>query len=391
LKSGILTASILVLVLFLCSCSNSNSSSSTSNPTSGVKPRAFVSNSFAGSLQIVDAGKDVLVQTNSITVGVDPGLMVLAPNKATTLVFNNGGGNNVSVVDNATESQTTTIPLPGPTQDIVISPDNNTAYAACPTASPLGKPAGALQLVDLVGNTATTELDIPGVRRIVLNHAGTRILAFSDNSDSVSVVDTTKLGLSNPITTVSGFDRPVWAVFSDDDSTAYILNCGPECQGVSAGVTQLNMSTNTPGLSTALAGATYGTLLNGTLYVAGSASGTGTLQTLDPGSLAASSPIGISAGFHDRMELASDNKLFIGATGCGTAKGCLTVFDINAKTAVVDTPSGDVTGIAPIANRSVAYVIEGGELRVFDTKTSAPSTTIFIDIVGPAVDVKEVD
>jgi hypothetical protein len=83
--------------------------------------------------------------------------------------------------------------------------------------------------------------------------------------------------------------------------------------------------------------------------------------------------------------------LFIGATSCGTSKGCLTVFDFNAKTAVVDTPSGDVTGIAPIANRSVAYVIEGGQLRVFDTKTSAPSTTAFIDIVGPAVDVKEVD
>jgi preprotein translocase subunit SecA len=57
----------------------------------------------------------------------------------------------------------------------------------------------------------------------------------------------------------------------------------------------------------------------------------------------------------------------------------------------VDAPAGDVTGMQPIANRNVAYVIEGGELRVVDTTTGRISTNIFIDIVGQAVDVKEVD
>jgi hypothetical protein len=67
------------------------------------------------------------------------------------------------------------------------------------------------------------------------------------------------------------------------------------------------------------------------------------------------------------------------------------VFDTGAGSAVVDTNNGDVTGIAPIANRNVVYVIEGGELRIFDTTTSQPSNSAFIDIVGKAVDVKEVD
>jgi hypothetical protein len=58
---------------------------------------------------------------------------------------------------------------------------------------------------------------------------------------------------------------------------------------------------------------------------------------------------------------------------------------------VIDTPNGDVTGIAPIPKRNVVYVIEGGELRIFDTTTSAPSTTKFLDIVGKAIDVKEID
>jgi hypothetical protein len=35
------------------------------------------------------------------------------------------------------------------------------------------------------------------------------------------------------------FDRPVKAVFSADGSTAYVLNCGPECGGTTASVSLL--------------------------------------------------------------------------------------------------------------------------------------------------------
>jgi hypothetical protein len=58
------------------------------------------------------------------------------------------------------------------------------------------------------------------------------------------------VNLSTPVTaTVPGFDRPVNAVFSADSSTAYILNCGPECGSgsASASVQTLNMTTLTLG------------------------------------------------------------------------------------------------------------------------------------------------
>ena len=35
------------------------------------------------------------------------------------------------------------------------------------------------------------------------------------------------------------FDRPVKAVFSADGSTAYVLNCGPECGGTTASISLL--------------------------------------------------------------------------------------------------------------------------------------------------------
>ena len=390
-KSGAILFLILFLIAGLVGCGGSGSSSST-NQTSGVKVRAFVSNTFNGVIDIVDAQHDSLVQGHTIQVGVQPGMMQVSPDKTYTLVFDNGGGNRLVKVSNSQESQTGAVVLPGAVTSFVISPDSASAYAAVPAAVSLGQPSGILQVVDAANMTLSFVLNVPSVSRVVINHAGTRVLAFSDRSDTVTIVNTGQLGRGSPLTTVAGFDRPVFGVFSDDDSTAYIMNCGPECGGVHSSVTVLNMSRNAPGATVGVAGATIGALINGTLYVAGSASGAGTLQPIDASTLSAGAPVAIGGGTHSLMALATNNKLFIGAQGCGASRqGCLTVFDAGAGTAVIDTPNGDVTGIGPIANRNVCYVIEGGELRVFDTTTSRPSSSAFIDIVGAASDVKEVD
>ena len=44
---------------------------------------------------------------------------------------------------------------------------------------------------------------------------------------------------------IGGFDNPVYAVFSTDDSKAYILSCGFECGGVAASVTVLDIASKT--------------------------------------------------------------------------------------------------------------------------------------------------
>ena len=43
-----------------------------------------------------------------------------------------------------------------------------------------------------------------------------------------------------------------------------------------------------------------------------------------------------------------------------------------------------------MSDRDVVYVIEGGELVIYDTTTGKPQTTQ-IDIVGKAIDVRVVD
>jgi len=134
----------------------------------------------------------------------------------------------------------------------------------------------------------------------------------------------------------------------------------------------------------------------GTVPASGSTPAAGKLVVLNTGSLAVpATSVDISDGFHDRMELAGNSRLFIGARTCTDLpsvphSGCLTIFNTAAQTAVVDDARGDVTGIAPISGRSVVYVIAGGELVIYDTTTDAPQATQ-IDIVGAAVDVKLID
>ena len=153
-----------------------------------------------------------------------------------------------------------------------------------------------------------------------------------------------------------------------------------------------------------LAAASVGLLSGNKLFVAGTPSGTaakGKLSVLDITSLASPpATFDISNGFHNHMELGSNNQLFIGAMTCSS--GCLTIFDTNKNIAVFDSSTGNVTGIAPINGRNVVYVVEdllagssdclgqltcAGELRIYDTTTDAP-TAAQIDIVGKAVDVK---
>lgn len=384
LRFGAISFCVAFLAL-LSGCSGS----SPQQTTSGFPQRAFVSNSGGGSVQIIDSIHDILDFATSISAGTSPGLMALAPSRKFTLVFDSTG-NSISVINNAQESQTAAISLPSWTESMTISPDSSLGYVAMPAAQVLAKPAGIVDVLDLVNNRVKNILQIPQAHWLAVNHSGNRVLVFSDNSDAVTVINPAQIGKGAFSTTVTGFDRPVGAVFSEDDSVAYVLNCGAECGGTSAGVTVLNMNTNTTGAAVGLSGATSAMLINGNLYVAGSGHGVGTLQVVNTAGLTASAPVSISNGYHWRMELGSRNKLFIGSRGC-TNRGCLSIFDISSNQVVIDTPNGDVTGIAPIPNRNIVYVIEGGELRIFDTTTSAPSTTRFLDIVGKAIDVKEID
>jgi hypothetical protein len=224
-------------------------------------------------------------------------------------------------------------------------------------------------------------------------------------------------------TTVAGFDRPAYGVFSADGSVAYILNCGPECASgtITPSVQTLDLATLAVGTPLAVDGATIGWLSGSTLYVAGTSPNNnscpattkaptcGRLDIIDTGSMTVTGSVVVTDGYHNRIDLSSNGQLFIGSYGCSTVgnvnnpqgevRGCLTIFDTTKAgntTAVIPPDNGDVTGLQSFTSRYVEYVAEGGNLRVYDaTKDVLLKNSLIgtgtIEIAGKIVDVKAAD
>ena len=444
----------LILLIFLLpasltwlSCGSSSPSGSTQ--TSGLKYRAFLTNSVSSGsgsagIFIVDAMNDVRPVISPISVGNTPGMMVVTPNRAQTVVFSGNGtqfsDNQLSLVNNAAETAANKLTLPGMTESFVVSPDSSSVYVAVPTAPVVGQSPGIMDVVALNSASITGEVEVPSLHYLSIDNSGNRILGFSDNSDSLAVITPSNIGIANAVTLVGGFDRPVWAFFSSDDNTAYVLNCGAECGGTQASIQQLNLADNTLGSKVAVctsganpqcAGSVA--LVNGsTMYVAGTpyAAGGGPSQPCPAGTAAqtcgllsivdlstmtvTNSGIVITDGYHNRIALGANGQLFIGARTCteiSTAtetRGCLSIYNTLPATTVGSVPpggvlippaNGDVTGIQPIPRRTVVYVIQNFSLSVYDVTIDAleynPNDPYnpgqINNMIGQFVDVKTVD
>jgi hypothetical protein len=433
-----------LVALLLAGCGSSSSPNGTPSPTptptpsgpvTGLKKRVLISiissaglssscgSVAAGCVVMVDGQKNVFAKTIGNT---DPAKMVTAGGQ--TLIMNSTVSQ-VSVFDNTTEQVTFNSTLQGQPFDIAISPDGKTGYAAI-------KDVGVVEVVNTSNGNVVATMMVPTAARLVEGPKGQKLLAFSDdpqalvggNANAFFVIDTAT-NTATPIVLPVG-SQPFTAVFdpSDtNDTTAFILNCGAECDGNSGSpsftptvpsVMKVTFSSpSTPVFSAPIpvSGATVGLLNGSNLFVAGTPTtpplgctlaACGTLQVINTGALTAGAPINVTDGLHGVMALTSNNRLYIGAIGCtvgpaspqNTVQGCLSIFDTTSGT----TPTApsessfrqnfDVTGLQPISSSNVIYVVQGGELDIFDINTSLPSATIQqLDVSGRAMDALQID
>jgi hypothetical protein len=444
-KSVLVPGVVFVASICLISCSKA---AKPKDPPSGLDTRVLASQSVTagstfGSLVIVDAYNDTLPRVAGIGAGTlnSPGLMAMSANRAVVIVFD-AGNNNVDVVDTYTESLGGAIALPGSTTSMVIPTQSATlGFAAVPTASVSGilTPAGAVVEMNLASNSTISTIGVPGAQTVVSNAGGTQLLAFSADSDTVAVVSPAIAvspvdqgcdsgSLSTACVLVTGFSRPVYAIYSSDGSTAYVLNCGLQCGGTQpASVAVVNTASFAITNTIPVEGATWALLNGTTMYVAGTpppatpggntcaggpttaATTCGRLDIVNLTSLAVinTQELYITDGYHDRMDLSANGQLFIGSHTCttigdvnnpvGEVRGCLTIYNTAEGNVVIPPDNGDVTGLTGLTNRYVEYVAQGGNLRVYDTDLDIllenqdyiPTGTI--PIVGVVIDLKEID
>lgn len=378
--------------------------------------------------------------------GPQPATIQNIPEHQTGAIYNSGDGSFV-LTDYGTESAQAGIGrLAGPSSSIFITQDLKFVYAA-------SQQAHVLSIIDRVGG-GSYYLNLPGIFRISVNPAGTVVLAFVQNSDAVySVVhlQANQTLPSNvhpadcepqnlpiycvvPVVDKSGspikFDRPTKAVFSPDGSTAYVLNCGPECGSAnpqaSASISYLptagvivNSGTSSvaPGAGLDLTGtvlipggATNALPAGNTLYVAGQQLQpdglfSGNLTVLDTIGQKISGQYGISDGTHSKMILADDNTLWIGSVLCqegerylGSAStaadkttGCLSMFNTSTNSLTFDSYKGDLTGLAAVTQLHKLYVAEGGQVHIYSTVDGHELDNSQVTITGTAYDVAYMD
>jgi hypothetical protein len=221
------------------------------------------------------------------------------------------------------------------------------------------------------------------------------------------------------------FDHPIKAVFSPDGTTAYIIDCGPECGGTTAGLTAIpitasSINTGSTGASgialvaqsnIAIPNGSTNAIFNGnTLYVAGqqyqSSSGlfAGYLTVFNTPANTITGSYSISDGLHNRMVFADDNTLWIGSSQCnqgvryqqaqsGTAIqfGCITMFNTSSNAATIGPYHGDGTGIAGVESLHKVYTTEGGQIYIYNTTTMTALDNSNVTLAGTAIDCAYMD
>ena len=469
LRISCVFSALFVISFLVTACGKNFYFAGRNLPPSGVLNRVLVaiqnpSPLARGALQFDDAYYDIRHSFDNKTPlfsiagfsGALPETIQNLPEQQLGAVYSEGDGS-FSLINYASEKlQGSVSGLNGQSSNIFITRDGKYVYAANQTS----------HLITIINQVtkATTSLSLPGVYRISVNAGGTVVLAFIQNADTVySVVQLNtaqqQAAIGNPhynpglpgsqpaedcepqslptycVFPVSNaalgvgsatFDRPVKAVFSPDGTTAYVLDCGPECGGTTAGLTTIPITSVAINIGSVGAsgialqaqnniatpgGATNAIFSGSTLYVAGQQIQpdsllAGFLTVVNPSNGQVQGQYSISDGAHNKMLVGDDNSLWVGSQNCqagerykqsqtsagaGTAFGCLTLFNTGTNAVTVDAYKGDATGIAAVTGLHKVYTAEGGQVYIYNTADGSERDNSNVTVNGTAYDVAYMD
>ncbi len=428
-----------------------------------------------GELEIVDAYYDIRYGHTGHPAffslagfgGALPVTIQNMPEEQLGAVYSSGDGS-LNLANYATERSSGNVKgLNGPSSSVYITRNGEWVFAA-------NQQAHVLTIANQYSG-ASIPLSLPGIYRVSVNPGGSVVLAFVQNSDyiyyareltaaqkqaysggpstwpkaavdcepqnapewcllqaqSPDQIDSTGNYYGAPLT----FDRPAKAVFSTDGSTAYILNCGPECGGAKASVSllptapmifTLGMASGQLPINNALSAAcpstgvassctipipggdTNALVDTTTMYVVGQEMMPdgfwgGHLTVVNLANNSAGAPVSISdgtPGTMSRLIEGDDSTLWIGMIKCTEGErynnsqpyGCLTMYNTSTQKVVLLEPyAGDATGIAAVTGLHKVYAAEGGQVYIYSTKDGSVLDNQYVTVTGTAYDVAYMD
>ena len=446
-------------------------------PPSKLLQRVMIgvsSGGTGGSLQIVDASRDIrsnvedTIRYFSISGYSSnyPGTIFNFPAETSGFVYSNSDGT-LNRINYSTEAAAGPVGTFQSGAGAISVPQSFGHYYGAE------ENAGVLEVVDNIAG-GTYPLNLPNVFKVMANSGDTVALAMVHNSNTLyrvfklnqsqyatSALATAGTGATDceptllPVYCVvpvpGTYDEPINVYYSLDGTSAYVLNCGPECGGTTASVTVLALGplnenvipdvkqptpTSPQTANIPVPGGVTEALSDGTtLYMAGQKFQSGAdgghfegfLSTMNQATnVVSSTTYPISDGNHSKMLFADNNTLWIGSQYCATGEraalglnyNCLTMAKLSesvlapitsvqilpnvtpgSPTAVVPYPNqngnqyyyGNLTGICWVQNYKKVYTAYGGQVHVFSTVDGSEIDNEFVTVQGTALDVTYMD
>jgi hypothetical protein len=436
-------------------------------PPSQLAERVMISvtaNGSSGSLQIVDALRDIRsnVENTKPSFSISgygsgyPVTILNFPAETRGYVYSTSDGS-LTNVNYSTEASAGSVGTFQSGVGAVAVPQTFSHFYGAEES------LGVLEVADTL-NGGTYALNLPNVFQVAVNTGDTVALAMVRNSNllyrvfklnsqqfptSAAAIAATGSEDCEPallpiycVVPVPGtYDNPSGVSFSLDGTTAYVLNCGPECGGTTASITllqqgPLNINTipsspvqpNPQIANVPVPGGVTDVLSNGTtLYIAGQQKQpdglfAGFLSTMNLATNTITGKYSISDGTHAKMLFADNNTLWIGSQYCATGEraklgqnyNCLTMVVLGgatlspqivpnvtpgSPTAVVPYPNennnqyyyGSLTGLCWVEGYNKVYTAYGGQVHIFSTVDGSEIDNEYVTVQGTALDVAYMD
>ncbi len=334
-------------------------------PPSKLAQRVMIgltANGSSGSLQIVDASRDIRGNVQDTVPGFlisgyssgFPGTILSFPSELRAYVYSSSDGSLTNINYSSESSSGSVGTFESGSSSVAVPPTFAHYYGA-------EEAAGVLEVIDNATGSSYG-LNLPNVFKVAANKGDTVALAMVRNSNVLYRVfklnqnqyptqqaaiaatgsadcQPTLLPVYCVVSVPGTYDKPAGVYFSLDGTTAYVLNCGAECGGNTASVTLLQqgplnnnvipsnpIQPNPMTANVIVPGGVTAALSDGsTLYMAGQQLQpdglfTGFLSTMNQATNTITGKYSISDGSHSKMLFADNNTLWIGSQFCATGE-----------------------------------------------------------------------
>jgi YVTN family beta-propeller protein len=182
--------------------------------------KAYITNLGSGTVSVISAATNQVVDTITVGVGADPYGLAVTPNGGFVYVANYNAGT-VSVISTATNQVVDTVTVGSEPVAVAVTPNGNLAYVANSSSGTVTVIATANQTV-VKANTVIETISVgSGPAGVAVTPNGSFVYVANDGSNTVSVISTET---SNVVATIPVGRNPGGIAVTPDGSFVYVAN-----------------------------------------------------------------------------------------------------------------------------------------------------------------------